>query len=126
MTIYHAAAAVALCFTLSGCNATNTAGPPAGAMAAGKMESRQALVGTWSGSLASGKSIQLRIPESGTPSYRFDGQNVAVRSASMTGGALVMAVGRGPGTVTVTPSGNGLAYTYRDGGGTARTMLSRS
>lgn len=117
--------ALALALLAAGC--TSTGGSAEATAQAEPAASRQAaLVGTWTGSLDGGAAVRVSIPESGTPSYSFDGQRVPVSAVRESGSSLVPAVGSGGGTVTLTPQGDGLAYRYRFRGQSASATLSRA
>lgn len=101
-------------------NASSASAVPAAA------SNSQALVGTWTGNLPNGAPIRVVIPASGKPTYSFRGSNVTVVSARTSGDRLVMSVGNGSGTVTVSPGTGGLGYMYSDGSGTAKATLVRA
>lgn len=95
--------------------------------AASQRAAASSLAGRWSGQTASGGSIIVSIPPSGTPSYTFRGENVPVRSSRMSGDNMVLTVGTGGGQVTLSPRGDGsLEYSYRFQGQSASAVLMRS
>lgn len=88
---------------------------------------RSALVGTWSGKLASGASVRIKVSEKGNPSYSFKGASVRVNGASFSAKSVKLNVGRGGGVVTLTVTGEASAgYTYRFGSDFAKTTLTKS
>jgi hypothetical protein len=84
------------------------------------------LAGTYSGKTATGSPVQVVIPKSGTPSYRFMGDSVRVNSASLSGKTIKMNVGTGGGSVTLSSSGKGqMSYRYSFKGNTASATLAK-
>ena len=122
----HIALGAVLLLALAGCTSTGSSGSDAASAPAAASEDRSAFVGNWSGSLTSGDPITVSVPASGNPSYSYNGDRVPVRSARLSGGSLVLTVGSGGGTVTLTPQGKQLGLAYRFRGNSASGVLSRA
>lgn len=120
--IKHIIGAVAIAF-LSACT-TSDGGSGNTTMAAAPVEDRAAFVGTWTGSLQSGASVRVVVPERGNATYAFRGEMVPVSSTRVSGGTMSIRIRQA--TVTMTPSGNQMNYQYQHGTERATTTLSRS
>ncbi len=84
------------------------------------------LAGTYTGKTAKGGDVRIVLPKSGTPTYRFRGDSVAVNSASVSGKTVKMSVGEGGGSITLTSSGKGqITYRYSFNGATAAATLTK-
>lgn len=112
----------------AGCSTTEGNPPSSGVATAAAVSSattdRSAYVGTWAGTLGSGAAVIVRVPEQGNATYSFRGQNVPISGTDVSGSSMVLNL-RSGGTVTMTPQGNSMGYSYRYGSDRAQTVLAR-
>jgi hypothetical protein len=113
-------AAVLISLSLTAC--VSGGGAPANKGAA-LTSAETVFVGTWSGKLPSGKSVQVVVTPEGTVRYAFQGQSQTLSNVKLTASRLSMTVGRGS-SVTLSPGG-AYAFTWGPTGQVTRATLTK-
>lgn len=63
------------------------------------------LAGAYSGKTEKGSAVVFSTPKSGTPAYRFKGEQISVSSVGVSGKSIMMRVRSGGGKITPTSTG---------------------